>query len=233
MAASETTALIVHVKPFGESEAIVRFLTRDTGMGRGLVRITKANRGVVQVGNLVRIEHFRRLEHQLGKLTIEEIWSAAPLAMGDRKGPLLLNWLTELTTTLLPEEHGYPDIFEAAMSLLRAGVGVGLWRRVAAFEKLVLSDVGYGLALGEDPVREGAEDALWYVSPNSGRAVGMAAGAPYADRMLMLPHVWGGPVCGEAEDARRAFTLTRHFLDLAAHGKAEWGARRALLERLA
>ena len=232
MAATEAVALIIHAKPFGESEAVVRFLTRDTGMGRGLVRLTKNNRGVVQAGNLVRVEHFRRLESQLGKLTVEEIWSAAPLAMGDRKGPLLLNWLTELTTTLLPEEHGYPDVFEAAVSLLRAGIGPGLWRRVTAFEKLLLSDVGYGLALGDDPVRDGEEDALWYVSPNSGRAVGMAAGAPYADKMLMLPHVWGGPVCSEEEDMRRAFTLTRHFLDLAAHGKADWGARHGLIERL-
>ena len=54
------------------------------------------------------------------------------------------------------------------------------------FELALLAELGFGLDLSPCAAT-GANDALIYVSPRSGRAVSASAGEPYRDRLLPLP----------------------------------------------
>jgi DNA repair protein RecO (recombination protein O) len=83
----------------------------------------------------------------------------------------------------------------------------------------LLASLGFGLDLSHCAAT-GANDALVYVSPKSGRAVSASAGEPYRDRLLALPPFlrdrdqpgsgWRTP---DAGDVREGFTLTGYFLD--------------------
>ncbi|MGO7536911.1 DNA repair protein RecO, partial [Rhizobium leguminosarum] len=81
------------------------------------------------------------------------------------------------------------------------------------FELAVLNDLGFGLDLAECAAT-GARSALVYVSPKSGRAVRRAAGAPWADKMLLLPPFLRieGNHAADFESLSAAFCLTGLFL---------------------
>jgi DNA repair protein RecO (recombination protein O) len=80
----------------------------------------------------------------------------------------------------------------------------------------LLAELGYGLDFSACTVTGATENLSW-VSPRTGRAVSQAAGADYADRLLILPRLLGGlgrP--GETDPGRDlmdGLALTGHFLD--------------------
>ncbi|PIZ31915.1 MAG: DNA repair protein RecO [Alphaproteobacteria bacterium CG_4_10_14_0_8_um_filter_53_9] len=211
--------VVLRLKPLGErAGGVVTLFTHENGLMRGMVRVSKKATADMLSGNIVRVERWRRLDNQLGSLTLELLSSSAALVMReDGVGALLVGYFAEILTVLMPEEHAYPVIYEAVLRMLadcpRDMTALG--RDVAEFERLVLQEVGYGLALGEDAVREGVDDVLVWVSPNTGRAVGALAGEPYADKLLPLPAVWAGQAAdwtGEADEVAKALRVTGHFL---------------------
>ena len=66
-------ALILSVRPHGESSAVVSVLTVGQGRHAGLVRGGNSSRlrGTLQPGNLVRASWRARLPEQLGQMTLE------------------------------------------------------------------------------------------------------------------------------------------------------------------
>ena len=54
------------------------------------------------------------------------------------------------------------------------------------WEMALLRDMGYGLDL-RNCAATGTTEDLAYVSPRSGRAVSRGAGAPYVDKLFILP----------------------------------------------
>lgn len=215
-------ALVVSAKSHGERGAIVTLFSSEFGVVRGLVTVTKQNQGLLVVGNTVRYEHFKRLPHQLGKLTLEAVTIRSAAMIDGVRGALVAGWLSELLGELLPEEHPYPVLYAMVENFLdgfRHGDVGSLWRRAVVLELRLLREIGYGLSLdAEGAVPCDSGTPLTYVSPKSGRAVSAAMGAPYARQMLLLPHVFGGPACNEDEDITRALRLTGTFLQVAGHG---------------
>ncbi len=223
--------LVLAVKPFGERDALVELLCAERGRVRGLVKGGRGTRGgiaaVLQPFNSVGYEHFRRLDGQLGTLSVEMVKSRASIWMGVHEGAFVVPYLSELLSGLLPEEHPYEGLNERVVKTLEAGHG---WRGLVAFELWLLDVVGYGLRLrpeegvrverNQEPRNQGTEgDSEWaFVSPVSGRVVERAAAAGYETRLLKLPYCLGGAECDEAEDFAMAWRLTGHFIDKALHG---------------
>lgn len=212
-------ALIVSVAPFGERDALVRLVCRERGLVRGLVKggRGKASAPVLQPFNWVRYEHFRRLEGQLGTLTLDLVQSRAQLWLGRQVGSAVVAYLSEILGEILPEEHGYVGLVERVEEVLAGEMG---WVEVLRFELFLLELAGYGLRLRPDeavPCGEGS--ALAYVSPASGRAVPRLVARGYEERLLALPQVLGGPVCDEWEDFGRGWSLCGYFLAKALHGR--------------
>lgn len=211
--------LILQAKPFGERDALVEILCAERGRIKGLVkgagRKTGTLAAALQPFNTVSYEHYRRLEGQLGSLSVELVASRAGLWLGQGGGSYVVGYLSELLTTLLPEEHPYEGLSEQVERMLVAGQDD--WQAVIGFELMLLHWAGYGLRLESESAVGTGE--LMYVSPASGRVVDRENAVGWESRLLELPMCLGGPVCDGLTDFNKAWRLTGYFLDKALHGR--------------
>ena len=112
-------ALILSVRPHGESSAVVSVLTVGQGRHAGLVRGGNSSRlrGTLQPGNLVRASWRARLPEQLGQMTLE-LGKSVPAQFLD--DPLRLAGLASVCALLdgtLPEREAQPGLFEGTLAL--------------------------------------------------------------------------------------------------------------------
>lgn len=229
---AEGPALFLRARPFGERDAIATLLSAEHGLLRGLIKGagqgSKKGSTIPQPLDDVTFTLLRRLPHQLGTLRVSTTQGRAHLWLHGRTGPLMVGWLTELLTRLLPEEHPYPELFPTLATFLQTFPSLpphGLPTAMAQLERTLLDTIGYGPALEADPVPCAEGSPLCYVSPKSGRAVPQRVGAPYAAQLLPLPACWGG-----SEPNTTALTVTGHFLTLALPPKVkDLPARQALV----
>ena len=211
-------AIVLSVRPHGESSAILEALTRTHGRHLGLVRggASRRTRPVLQPGNAVRVQWRARLCEHLGNFTVEPEKSRAGDLMESRAALVGLNALTAVAGAALPERESHEPVFEVANILLDAMMEGGLahWGPLyVRWEAGLLEALGFGLDLSHCAAT-GTGDDLCYVSPRSGRAVSGEAGAPYAGRLFALPGFLLGSQNGNvaAGDLAAGLALTGHFL---------------------
>ena len=143
-------ALVLSVRQHGEHNAVVRCLTRESGMIAGYVRggRSRALRPVLQPGNLVMGEWRARTEDQLAGLTVELIHSRAPLYT-EPLATAALEWVTALTAVVLPESQPYPRLYgalDAMLGAIEAAPAARGWAvALVRYEDLLLAELGYGL----------------------------------------------------------------------------------------
>ena len=112
-------AIILSVRPHGETAAIVELWTRNHGRHLGLVHGGRSRklRPVLQTGNHVDATWKARLADQLGHVTIELRRGFAAETM---ENPAALSALTTLAalTRLLPERDPHPKLYEITLFVL-------------------------------------------------------------------------------------------------------------------
>ena len=233
--------VVLEVRPHGEDSSILSLLTREHGRHAGIVRGAQSNksRGVYQSGNALSATWKARLAEHLGSYTCEPIHLNAAAVLDD---PLKLAGLTAacaVAETSLPEREPHPRVYDGLTALLDAmqSPDLGdLWVAVyVRWEIGVLADLGYGLDL-ETCAATGRNDQLAYVSPRTGRAVSLAAGEPYRDKLLTLPRFLIGDGGGDPDDLFHGLTLSGFFLErhvFATHHRHPPPARNRFVERFA
>lgn len=234
-----SSAIIVAIRPHGESGAIVRALTAEAGLLAGYVRggRSRQHRPVLQPGNVILGDWRARTEDQLPALVAELVHSRAPLF----REPLpaaAIDWATALTAAALPEGQPYPPLHLALDGLLdaieAAPAARGWAVAMVRYELLLLALLGFGLDL-EQCAATGETDDLTYVSPKSGMAVSTAAAIGYEARLFRLPPFLRQGGAAEWGDIRDGLRLTGHFLERdLLHGKAAevLAARARLVDRI-
>ncbi len=232
-------AIIVAIRPHGESGAIVRALTAEAGLLAGYVRggRSRQHRPVLQPGNVILGDWRARTEDQLPALVAELVHSRAPLF----REPLpaaAIDWATALTAAALPEGQPYPPLHSALEGLLdaieAAPAARGWAVAMVRYELLLLALLGFGLDL-EQCAATGATEDLAFVSPKSGMAVSAAAATGYESRLFRMPPVLRQGGAAEWEDILDGLRLTGHFLDRdLLHGRAAevLAARARLVDRI-
>lgn len=234
-----SSAIVVAIRPHGESGAIVRALTAEAGVLAGYVRggRSRQHRPVLQPGNVILGDWRARTADQLPALVAELVHSRAPLF----REPLpaaAIDWATALTAAALPEGQPYPALHLALDGLLdaieAAPAARGWAVAMVRYELLLLALLGFGLDL-EQCAATGETQDLAYVSPKSGMAVSTAAAVGYEHRLFRLPRFvrQGGPA--EWDDIRDGLRLTGHFLERdLLHGRAAevLAARARLVDRI-
>lgn len=208
-------AIVLSVRPHGETSAIVEVLSREHGRYAGMVRGGRSRkaRPVLQPGNLVQARWRARLEDQLGTLDAELVTAYA--ARGFADGAALDAIMTAVfLLRRLPERDPHPVLFDALARLLAGLDERAVWPAAyVRFELLLLQEFGFGLDLTECAAT-GAVEGLVYVSPKSGRAVSAEAGRPYADKLLPLPaFLRGGGAPGSAAELADGLRLTGAFIE--------------------
>lgn len=234
-------AIVLAARPHGEGSAIVVLMTREHGRHAGLVRgaFGSRGRGIYQPGNRVTAEWRARLHEHLGNFACELVESHVAGVLED---PLKLAGLSAacaVAEASLPEREPHPRVHDGLAALLDAmalpGIGDAWIAGYVRWEIGVLADLGYGLDLSACAAT-GANDGLAYVSPRSGRAVSLAAGEPYRDRLLRLPRFLAGDGGGDRDDLFAGLALTGFFLErhvFATHNRHPPPARTRFVERFA
>jgi len=208
-------ALILSVRPHGETAAIVELFSREHGRHLGMVHGGRSRRlrPVLQTGNHIDATWRARLPDQLGHLSVELRRGYAASALND---PSALAGLASMSAMLrlLPERDAHPSLYEITMFVLGFLDDPTVWPALMVrWELSLLDELGFGLEL-DRCAATGATDNLIYVSPKSGRAVSAAAGEPYANRLLALPGFLRPGRSGEvtAVDIAAGFALSGYFL---------------------
>jgi DNA repair protein RecO (recombination protein O) len=229
--------LVIGVRRHGEHSAIVEAMTRSHGRHFGLVRGGRSKRlgAALQPGNTLGLVWRARLDEHLGAYAVEPLNQRAGRLMESALALAGVNYLAALAR-LLPEREPHDAVYEALTLIAdRLDDAAAAPPLVARFEAQVLSECGFRLDLSRCAAT-GASEGLAYVSPRSGRAVSLAAGAPWRDRLLPLPAFLraGAPLEAppSAEEIADAFRTTGFFLlrDLfATRGEQLPDSRRAFL----
>jgi DNA repair protein RecO (recombination protein O) len=224
-------------KPLGEANLIAEVLTLEHGRHLGLVRGGRSRRirPTLQPGNLVRVTWRARLSEHLGGFNVELMEAHGARALDDPRALSAIGTLAGLVR-LLPERDPHPELYAATLHVLRSFAEPDIWPVLLVhWEFQLLQEIGFGLDLSECAATGTAEE-LVYVSPRSGKAVSREAGAPYGDKLLVLP----GFLLDERApltpaDIAAGFALTGYFLErdvLEPHGMKLPSARERLLDLL-
>jgi DNA repair protein RecO (recombination protein O) len=205
--------IVLSTRRFGETGSIASLLTREHGRHAGLVR-GRAASAASQTGMRVAARWRARLADQLGTFTLEADGGGPAVLLDD---PLRLSALVSacaLADAALPERAPHPGVYDGLEALIN-GLAGDWWDAVyVQWEIGLLAALGFGLEL-ERCAATGANDALAYVSPRTGRAVSLSAAEPYRDRLLPLPgFLIGRGEAGPAEIAQ-GLDLTGHFIERA------------------
>ncbi|MFI5024600.1 MAG: DNA repair protein RecO [Alphaproteobacteria bacterium] len=233
--------IVLSAKKHGESAAIAQLLTRAHGRHAGLVHggASARARGMLQPGNRVKAVWRARLSEHLGSYACELVKSGAAVLLDDPLRLAALAASVALAEAALAEREPHPAVFDGLVALIAAlesSERIAGWGRAQiAWELGLLAELGFGLDLSTCAAT-GRNDELFYVSPRTGRAVSLAAGEPYKDRLLRLPRFLAEP--GETPsdgDILDGLGLTGHFLERHVFASLNRGlpqARAHLLERL-
>lgn len=231
-------AIVLSVRPHGETAAIAELFTRSHGRHLTLVHGGRSRkmRPVLQTGNHVDATWKARLSEHLGHSTVELRKGYGASIMDDAAA---LSGLTSLCalSRLLPERDPHPALFEITLFVLSFLDDVSVWPALMVrWELALLEELGFGLDLAEC-ASTGSNDQLIYVSPKSGRAVSASAGEPYRDRMLPLPGFLtkSGDRSATKQDVLSGFKLTGHFLEtrvLGPRGETMPDARDRVIQHL-
>jgi DNA repair protein RecO (recombination protein O) len=232
-------AIVLSVRPYGETSAIVEALTHLHGRHLGLVRggASRKARAMLQPGNSLHITWRARLNEHLGSLHAEPLRMRAGTLLEGRDALIGLNAFAAMAGALLPEREPHVGVYGAAEVLLDAIAerDFAHWAPLCIrWEAGLLEELGFGLDLSRCAAT-GTIDDLIYVSPRSGRAVSREGGEAYADRLLKLPpFLLGSQNAGpSAVDIVEGLKLTAYFLlerVLQPHGKELPPARIRLQE---
>ncbi|NIA67001.1 DNA repair protein RecO [Pelagibius litoralis] len=233
----EDEAVVLAARPHGETSTVVQLLTRFHGRHAGLVRGGQGARlrGLYQAGNLVTAVWSGRLAEHLGNFECELARSYAAEVMDDPDRLAALVAAAAVCEGAMPEREPHPACYVGLLALLDALEG-DHWAEVyVRWETGLLAELGFGLDLSRC-AGGGDNDQLSYVSPKSGRAVSLSAGAPFKERLLSLPGFLLGRGEGGAREVAEGLELTGFFLErhlFHSHDKPLPKARQRLAQRFA
>jgi DNA repair protein RecO (recombination protein O) len=147
-------AVVLAVRPHGETAVIARMLTHEHGVVAGYVAGGRGRhlRPVVIPGNLVALDLSARSESQLPFAKLELLTSRGPW-LAEPLPAAAIGWASALTATALPERQPFPALYTALTGLLdaicHAPSARGWVGALATYETLLLRELGYGA--GERP----------------------------------------------------------------------------------
>ena len=141
-------AFLLHAHPYSETSLVLDLFARDQGrmavLARGARRPRSALRAVLLAFQPLELGWFGGGE--VKTLARAEWVGGLPLLHG--KSLLLGYYLNELLLKLLPREDPHPTLFDAYEAALTAlARGATETAELRRFEKVLLRELGYGLAL--------------------------------------------------------------------------------------
>lgn len=212
----EDDAYVLSARAHGETGAIVELLTAHHGKYAAHVAggASRRIKPFLQAGARVILNYRARVSDQLGSAQLEPVGEGPSALFDDALALAGLAAAAAVAAGALPEREPHPGAFLAFEALSSALLMPDIWPAVfVRFEAGLLQDLGFGLDLSKCAAT-GSTDDLIYVSPRTGRAVSREAGAPYKDKLLVLPPFLLASQTGlGVGDVGAGLDLTAHFLN--------------------
>ena len=189
-------AVIISKSDFQEKDVILSCLTSSHGTLSGLVksgRTLKKFRSVIEVGNLVSLEHFSK-EGGLGKFSLETAEPYAYNCINSHVKSLMIVSLCYLIKSI-SGDHIYNlddvSIFDIVVNFLDqlevSSSKKAVFNYIITIKKVIYYS-GYGFDLSKCKASGLSDiDKLIYLSPNSLSAISEEPGYRYRDKLMRLP----------------------------------------------
>ena len=184
-------AIIIGLRPHGESSAIISLLSQSHGLLKGYVKAarTQKNASIYQKGNLVTFEHIRKSQDHLGYIKAEPLYCLWALLSEDRLSFAAFNAISDLLYDILQQNIAEDMIYQhftALIHILTQNNNYETGRHICYFLLIFLSETGFAPDL-KRCAATGSSDNLAYLSPKTGRAISKEAAKGYESKLLCLP----------------------------------------------
>lgn len=180
---------IINCRKHGERSLILTVLCKKYGKVCGYVKsgLSKRNLAVFQIGNLVKVEAWSRVDDNMLSLRIELLVPYAVNFLSDAGKLQVLSCFCALSNICLAELQPLDNLYEYCKKTINL-INEDNWiTHYCFYEFYLLEFLGIGLDLTECSAT-GSVENLEFVSPKSARAVCLQAGLPYQERLFKFPH---------------------------------------------
>jgi DNA repair protein RecO (recombination protein O) len=182
----EDYGIVLSSYKYGDSGIVVKLLSREHGVVKGLIKGQKKHNGIIQNGNLVHFNWSARLSEHLGMLNLELEKAYTLLFFSQYQKILSISSLCGLMDALLPDRENYSGIFDNFVNYMN-NLDEDAWlSNHVLMEVLLLDKTGFGFDLERCAV-SGTKDNITYISPKSGSAVSQEIGEPYKNKLFKIP----------------------------------------------
>ena len=206
--------IIIAKRPLKESMFLLSVFTKHYGLYSGIVRgSSKKPQSCHSEGNLIDFFWQARLHEHVGSAKCEVIKSYGGILLSSKAKLYAFNSIVSLIKAAFHEREPHNNFFPEFEGYLRKSIDAFDLRNYLMLELSILNESGYGLQLHECAATGNNTD-LCFVSPKSGKAVSIEAGAPFADKLLHLPSFLSdASIEITKESLKQAFDLTTYFFD--------------------
>ncbi len=205
---------IVNMRKYGESSLILTILSKNHGKLTGFVKhcLNKKNLGTFQLGNLVSVDVYSRLEENMPSFKVELITPYSVFFMKDAIKLQSLSAFCALVNVCMPERQDLESFYHYVENLFKQIDEENWLTYYSLFEFYLLDFLGVGLDLSECSAT-GVTENLEYVSPKTGKAVCAASGEAYKNRLFKFPHfVMDSHIQPNKENIIDLLKMTEFFL---------------------
>jgi DNA repair protein RecO (recombination protein O) len=210
----EDEGILLSARPFGENDLVAQVLTREHGRHAGLVRGGQSikKRSTFEPGNRLHVRWGGRLAEHLGHYDAEVLDNISGRLFDEPGRLAALLSAAAICEQSVPEREENSAFFEGFLVLLEH-LESDFWGEIyVRWELAQLSALGFGIDLSAC-AGGGNNDQLAYISPKSGRAVSLAAGEPYKDKLFPLPMFLLGQGGGGIKEISQGLEIAGHFLE--------------------
>ncbi len=180
---------IINCRKHGESSLILTVLCKEYGKVCGYIKsgISKRNMATFQVGNLVKVDAWSRVDDNMLLLKVELITPHAVNFLTNADKLRVLSCFCALGNACLPELQPLDRFYYLVESFINLITEDNWLTHYSFFEFYLLEFLGVGIDLSECSAT-GMTESLEFVSPKSAKAVSLEAGLPYKERLFKYPH---------------------------------------------
>ena len=207
-------AIVIKQHQFSDDKLLCHFFSATHGVYKGLLTLNKKTRNQIQVGNIVHATWRARLEEHLGSYYCELLKPLSMAVIGNKLKLTSVLSLCSLLSSCLPNRVLEAKIYDDSISYLLSLRDHKNWlTEYLKLELSLLQEMGYGLDL-ESCAATGLKDGLYYISPKTGKAITKEAGAPYHDKLFLLPKFLNNEVEDMGyQDIVDGLKITGYFID--------------------
>ncbi|MBR2033370.1 MAG: DNA repair protein RecO [Alphaproteobacteria bacterium] len=206
---------IINVRKHGEKSLILTLLTREHGKLTGYAKgvLSKKNLSTFQLGNLLKVEAYARVDANMPSLKLELISPTAVGFLSDADKLQALSSFCALCNICMPEQQSLENFYLYVDNFIKQIYEDNWITNYSCFEFYLLEFLGVGLDLSSCSAT-GTNENLAYISPKTGKAVCQEAGEPYKNRLYLYPHFIINPqIRPNAEELRDCLKMTEFFLN--------------------